>query len=96
MRRNAAHRVHRNGTTDHLGVFAAVRIRPALRQADCLIEGDVGKFACDAAYRLRIHAALRRNGFRRVVVGKEAFGEQLECRNRDTSIVKGELASHTG
>ena len=82
MRADAAHRVHRYGPPDHLVVLAAVRVGPALRNADFLLERDVGKFGGDAPDRAGIDAALRCDGFRRVLVGEEVFGEQLERRYR--------------
>ena len=86
MRRDAAHRVHRDRAADHFGVLAAVRVGPALRQADLLVERGFGELAREAADRVGGDAAGFRDRVGRVFVGEVAFGEELECGNRRAAV----------
>ena len=92
MRGDAAHRMHRHRPADHFGVFAPVRIRPALRQADFLPERDVGDFGGDAADRVCAHAAFGSDRVRSVLRAKKSFGHQLERGNGVAPVGQGEFA----
>ena len=88
---DAAHRVQRDRAADHLGMFAAPGIGPALRDSDFLLERDVGDFCGDTLNRRRIDAALGRHGVGCVFVRKKALSEQLERRHRLAAVGEHEF-----
>ena len=96
MRSDAAHRVHRDRATDHLRVLAAVRVGPALRQRDCLVECGLGEFARESADRFGRYAARFGDAVRRVLVGHETLGEQLERRHHNAPVSERVFADDQG
>ena len=92
MRRNAAHRVHRDGATGNLAVLAAGPIRPRDGQRDRLLEGDFSNLGGDTRNRRSRNPAFGSNCVRRILGRQIALRKQTERRHRLTPVGKRVIA----
>ena len=86
--------MHRDRTSEHGLVVAAVGVGPGLVDADGLVEGGFGQFPGQAPDRFDTDPAALADCGRRIVIGKKAFGQQLERRHCRAAVGQGVLADH--
>ena len=70
MRRNPAHRVHRDRAADHLVMLFAFPVGPWLVDDHLVGEGGLGKLGGKLADACGTYADLRGHHFRREIVGE--------------------------
>ncbi len=86
MRGDAAHGMHRDGSSAHGLMALAVGVGPGHRQFDGLLERGVGELGGEAADGVGRHATLFGDGVGRILRIAIAFGDQLEDRRAVSAI----------
>ena len=92
MRRNPAHRMHRDRAADHLVMLFPFPVGPWLVDDHLAGEGRLGKVGGKLADARGTDADLRGHHFRRIIVGEIGVGHQHEGRNGHTAPLHLDLA----